>query len=385
MSGLLDFLQKQFFIYFVVICSCLIVDIRCEEGAFEYLVAQSEYNTSYDHQPDNNVQQRSYGNSPCTGVSQCVPLSECSAMLLTLAKSCYYGDRSLFCGGTEDLPYVCCPSSPLERNQMCGRSLVQGQFYRGLGSFPFVARIGFKNLNTGSFAYPCTGSIISRRVILSAAHCVLAKADGHRLSSVRIGEYNTAMDPDCANTGFCAPKSVNHAINHAIIHPEYKQGQYHHDIALLVLKTPLNYSVACQPICLQRNRQDLVVGKRATIAGWGKVSTSSIRSTEMQHMDLPLTAWDMCLRIYGSTGALDAPTSIGTNNIDGQWMCAGGEGKDVCQGFGGAPLFIQEEGVYSQIGVMSFGSDNCGGLRVPSVYTSVSHFADWIHDNTPAE
>lgn len=61
-------------------------------------------------------------------------------------------------------------------------------------------------------------------------------------SSVRVGEYDTSSDPDCATTGFCAPRSVNHAISHVIVHPDYKQGQYHHDIALLVLKTPLNYS-----------------------------------------------------------------------------------------------------------------------------------------------
>lgn len=64
-------------------------------------------------------------------------------------------------------------------------------------------------------------------------------------SSVRVGEYDTSSDPDCASTGFCAPRSVNHAISHVIVHPDYKQGQYHHDIALLVLKTPLNYSGKC--------------------------------------------------------------------------------------------------------------------------------------------
>jgi secreted trypsin-like serine protease len=30
-------------------------------------------------------------------------------------------------------------------------------------------------------------------------------------------------------------------------------------------------------------------------------------------------------------------------------MCAGGEGRDACQGFGGAPLVIKENGVYSQV------------------------------------
>ena len=65
-------------------------------------------------------------------------------MIYEVAKMCYYGDKSLFCGGSEEMPYVCCPSSPLEKNQVCGKSLVQGHFYRGLGTYPFVARIGFK-------------------------------------------------------------------------------------------------------------------------------------------------------------------------------------------------------------------------------------------------
>lgn len=36
-------------------------------------------------------------------------------------------------------------------------------------------------------------------------------------------------------------------------------------------------------------------------------------------------------------------------------------------------------------GIMSFGSENCGGLRIPSVYTSIAHFYNWIQENIPAE
>lgn len=66
-------------------------------------------------------------------------------------------------------------------------------------------------------------------------------------------------------------------------------------------------------------------------------------------------------------------------------MCAGGEGKDACQGFGGAPLIIKENDVTYQIGIMSFGSQNCGQIKVPSVYTSVAHFYQWIEENIPVE
>lgn len=61
-------------------------------------------------------------------------------------------------------------------------------------------------------------------------------------TSVRLGEYDTVSDPDCSTSGFCAPTVINHMISHVVIHPDYKNGQYHHDIALAILKTPLNYT-----------------------------------------------------------------------------------------------------------------------------------------------
>lgn len=61
-------------------------------------------------------------------------------------------------------------------------------------------------------------------------------------TSVRLGEYDTSNDPDCSTSGFCAPTVINHLISHVVIHPDYKNGQYHHDIAMAVLKTPLNYT-----------------------------------------------------------------------------------------------------------------------------------------------
>lgn len=59
---------------------------------------------------------------------------------------------------------------------------------------------------------------------------------------MRLGEYDTSTDPDCSTSGFCAPTVINHLISHVVIHPDYKNGHYHHDIALVILKTPLNYT-----------------------------------------------------------------------------------------------------------------------------------------------
>lgn len=165
---------------------------------------------------------------------------------------------------------------------------------------------------SGKLSNDCFYSIsIWFKLFKTAGHCALAKADGHRLSSVRIGEFDSSKDPDCAESGFCAPSAINHAVSHVVVHPDYIAGQYHHDIALLILRTPINYTVAAQPVCLQRDRSNLVVSRRATVIGWGKVSLSTIRSPEMQYMDVPLASWDQCLRVYGSSGALESQKSIG--------------------------------------------------------------------------
>lgn len=101
-----------------------------------------------------DVEMRStYYDATCSGGKICVPMSECTTMYYEVAKTCYNGDRSMYCGGTQYEPYICCPKSPLERNSVCGKTLVTGQFYRGLGAFPFVARIGFKSKSLNSFSF----------------------------------------------------------------------------------------------------------------------------------------------------------------------------------------------------------------------------------------
>lgn len=110
----------------------------------------------------------------------------------------------------------------------------------------------------------------------------------------------------------------------------------------------VSITVSAQPICLHPERDNLIVGKRVMIAGWGKLS-HTVRSPELQYLELPLTPWESCMRIYGQTGALESPKSVGMITLiqyyisncihfiifshfpEGQWMCAGGEGKPLFQ------------------------------------------------------
>lgn len=116
------------------------VDNSAENGIQSQIILDGGNERSVD------VEERSNGyGTACSGGRICVPMSDCAAMYYEVAKSCYSGDRSMYCGGTQYEPYICCPKSPIEHNSVCGKTLVSGQFYRGLGAFPFVARIGFKS------------------------------------------------------------------------------------------------------------------------------------------------------------------------------------------------------------------------------------------------
>ena len=104
----------------------------------------------------------------CPGLNDCVSLRDCPQILAEATTRCYNSDRSLFCGVNQNYePYICCPtyksptyvnqsptyiaeganqfSGPDKLSSQCGKSLIQGNFYKKLGAFPFAVRIGFKS------------------------------------------------------------------------------------------------------------------------------------------------------------------------------------------------------------------------------------------------
>lgn len=118
-----------------------------------------------------SAQSKSFYRLSCPATSECLPVSECSRGLVDVIRKCYAGDKSMFCGLNNDYdPYICCPRrDSYNTDDICGRSLVTGQSYYGLGAFPFVARIGFKSeyiylftalkLNVSKYSY-CSMYII---------------------------------------------------------------------------------------------------------------------------------------------------------------------------------------------------------------------------------
>lgn len=50
----------------------------------------------------------------------------------------------------------------------------------------------------------------------------------------------------------------------------------------------------------------------------------------------------------------------------------------VCSGDSGGPIYYEDSGNYTQVGITSFGPSQCGSTTITSYYTEVADYTDWI-------
>ncbi|MFK7917050.1 MAG: trypsin-like serine protease [Ilumatobacter sp.] len=192
----------------------------------------------------------------------------------------------------------------------------------------------------------CGGSIVSERVIVTAAHCT----QGTPADQIQIRAGVTDLS---TNDG------QSHDVSAVIEHPKYVDGVG--DIAMLVLATPLDLSNSVQPIELA-SASDVAAAKTARVTGWGVTDEQADGSPSvLQSTDVPLIS--------------DADCSLVDEGNDDE-LCAGGTGTDSCYGDSGGPLTVATENGQVLAGVVSWGEE-CGD-DLGGVYAEVPTFASWV-------
>ncbi|KAK9878517.1 hypothetical protein WA026_022413 [Henosepilachna vigintioctopunctata] len=266
----------------------------------------------------------------------------------------------------------------------CGLTNSQDKITGGkiadLGQFPWMALLGFKHHSGESLQFLCGGSLITRRDVLTAAHCIVENRH-LELYSIRLGEYNLTTDRDCVEVGkykTCADHHVDVGIEKVTVHPMFNRKTFKNDIAIIRIRKEVEMTDFISTICLPFDKDYSnidMTGENFTVSGWGKSNSGDLFGTnEIQYAKV--TAWDpiKCNNSLPSEVKPLSPTQLCAN---------GAKSEDACKGDSGGPLINVTldkdlEVKHIQFGIVSFGTGTCGDRNLPSVYTRVDKYLDWI-------
>eukprot|EP00092_Neocalanus_flemingeri_P068928 GFUD01084341.1.p1 GENE.GFUD01084341.1~~GFUD01084341.1.p1 ORF type:complete len:431 (+),score=121.84 GFUD01084341.1:180-1472(+) len=263
-------------------------------------------------------------------------------------------------------------SSPRTSTGSCGVSpvnFIYGGEEAKKGQFPFMVSFVYKY--TPSYVENfCGGVLISRRHVLTAAHCF----DNKKKSEWQSGEVDVRIGQTDLDNAEDPLASAN--IKKVTIHPDYQKrapGTLSpvNDIAIVTLDRSIA-SPRVTTVCLPSAPTS---PSKGLVAGWGSTSQGRGGSPErkLQFAYLDTYSVEECQAKYDKVLAGRAKVVI---NQD--MLCAGNTKADSCAGDSGGPMLHLDQAFrWTVSGVVSFGPSSCGNI-IPGVYSRVDRYTDWI-------
>ncbi|XP_045455936.1 venom serine protease 34-like [Melitaea cinxia] len=227
------------------------------------------------------------------------------------------------------------------------------------GEFPMMAGL----IYVSQRQIRCGATIIDRKYVLTAAHCVINRTVNDL--GVVVGEFDTS-------TGADSPATQVFPVASYLTHPMYREANYDYDIAIVTIAGEMVYSEYVGPACLpfKFGSYDFA-GTQVTAMGWGTTSPGGPTSNVLMKVNLDV--------INQGTCQLRVPT------LTSRQMCTYTRGRDACQDDSGGPLLYRDSvtGLLFHVGIVSYGRF-CASAD-PGVNTRITALLNWIVTNAPAQ
>lgn len=242
------------------------------------------------------------------------------------------------------------------------------------GTWPWLVAIFRKESTASNLAFLCTGTLITNRMIITAAHCFQLNA----FQKIATNEIVLAFGRhDIRNWADRNMRLSN--VEEIHIHPDYlkrKQAtMFDADIAVVITKDFVDYTAMVRPICLwptvggEATAVNLI-GTNGTLVGWGQ-PFENLESNTPRRLQLPIVETRHCF-----------PAERVRRNH--RIFCAGSEqqGRAPCNGDSGSGLAVWVNGSWYLRGIVSAALGdpilNKCDLNTFVIFTDLLFFRTWV-------